>query len=297
MKKIDRIFKNSKKVEIDDSTKIVIMSDCHRGIKNNEDNFNKNQTIYNSALQYYYKNDFIYIELGDGDEMWEVKKYEEIVENYIETFKKLKKFHDKGNLFMIYGNHDIVKRKPAIMKKYFYEYENKSTREKSDLLPNLSVSESLVLKYKNHDIFLVHGHQVDTFNSTFWPISRFLVRYIWKKIESIGVKDPTSAAKNYKVKSKVEKKLQKWSEDNNKILIAGHTHRPIFPQIGNSLYFNDGSCVHPNGVTAIEIEEGKISLVKWSFDVNEFNQIIVKRFVIDGGESIEKFFKPVDVNS
>ncbi len=89
--------------------------------------------------------------------------------------------------------------------------------------------------------------------------------------------------------SKVEKTLQNWSKDNNKIIIVGHTHRPVFPNIKESLYFNDGSCVHPNGITAIEIKEGKITLVKWGLDVLE-EQIIVKRFVLDGSENIEDFF-------
>lgn len=294
MGKLDRIYKKSKRIEIDDNTKIVIMSDCHRGFGGYEDNFRKNQMIYNSAMQYYYNNDFTYIELGDGDEMWEVKNYKEIIEAHIESFKQLKKFHDAGRLFMIYGNHDIVKRNPALLKKYFYEYEDKITKAKIDLLNDLEARESLVLQYKDYDIFLVHGHQMDLFNSTFWPISRFLVRYIWSNLEVIGAKDPTSAAKNYRVKKKVERKLQKWSEDSNKILIAGHTHRPIFPKVGDGLYFNDGSCIHPNGITGIEIENGKITLVKWSLDVNDSHHLIVSRFILEGTEPIENFFNQTE---
>ena len=71
-KKLDRIFKKSKRIPINDNTKIVIMSDCHRGSGNNHDNFIKNEKIFESALRYYYINNFTYIELGDGDEMWEV---------------------------------------------------------------------------------------------------------------------------------------------------------------------------------------------------------------------------------
>ena len=40
-KKLDKIFEKSKKLVIDDNSKIVIMSDCHRG----DDNFIKNQNI------------------------------------------------------------------------------------------------------------------------------------------------------------------------------------------------------------------------------------------------------------
>jgi hypothetical protein len=45
------------------------------------------------------------------------------------------------------------------------------------------------------------------------------------------------------------------------MLVAGHNHRPMFPEIGEPLYFNDGSCVHPFFITGIEIDRGKISLI------------------------------------
>lgn len=289
MKRLDKIYEKAKRLTIDDKTKLVIMSDCHRGAGNNEDNFGKNQNIYDSALQYYFDEGFTYIELGDGDEMWEVKKYNEIIEEHIDSFKKIKKFHEQGRFIMLYGNHDMAKKSQNILKKYFYEYDDKVTNKKEALLMNLEAIEALVLGYKGHDIFLLHGHQVDFLNNNLWPVARFLVRHVWSKLELIGIKDPTSAAKNYMVMSKVEKTLQNWSKDNNKIIIVGHTHRPVFPNIKESLYFNDGSCVHPNGITAIEIKEGKITLVKWGLDVLE-EQIIVKRFVLDGSENIEDFF-------
>ena len=138
---------------------------------------------------------------------------------------------------------------------------------------------------------MLHGHQVDFLNSTLWRLSRFLVRYIWRKLEFIGIKDPTGAGRIYSGNTKVEKKLKKWSIKNNKIVIAGHTHRPIFPQNGDGLYFNDGSCVHPNGITCLEIENGNITLVKWYFYTNEGDILSVERIVLAGSEPIENFFK------
>lgn len=197
-KKLDKIFERSKRLIIDDNTKIFIMSDCHRGEGNNHDNFTKNQNIFKAALQYYYDKGFTYIELGDGDEMWEIKDYENIIDIHIDSFKQIKKFNDSGKLIMIYGNHDIVKKSPTILKKYFYKYYDKEKKQNAELLKNLTVQESLILNYKNHDIFLIHGHQVDFLNSTLWRFSRFLVKNLWKPAENIGIKDPTSAAKNHK---------------------------------------------------------------------------------------------------
>jgi len=178
-----------------------------------------------------------------------------------------------------------------ISKKCFYYYEDKITKKREVLLDNLVVYESLVLDYNDNDIFLIHGHQVDFLNSTMWRVSCFAVRYMWRYIENFVAKDPTNSAKNYKVKRRTEKKLKSWSEENNKILIAGHTHKAIFPKAGQSLYFNDGSCVHPNGITCLEITNGKISLVRWSFMVKENGLVYVGKEILEGVEDITSFFK------
>lgn len=291
MRQLDILYKNSKRIKIDDSSKLVIMSDCHRGAGDSYDNFLHNKNIYDGALNHYFNKGFTYIELGDGDDMWEVKKYNEIIEEHIDTFKILKKFHQKNRLIMIYGNHDMIKKTPRILEKYFYTYYDKITKERKELLPNLEVYESLIIDYKDKEIFLVHGHQVDFLNSKLWRLSRFLVRNVWRRLEYIGIKDPTKSAKKYTVSKTVEKKLQKWSLDNQKILIAGHTHRPIIPNVGESLYFNDGSCIHPNGVTCLEIDKGNVSLVKWMFDINEDHVVSIKRRLLGGDTSIEEYLK------
>jgi len=291
MNKLDTLLKNATKITIDNDTKLVIMSDCHRGIGNNSDNFLKNRNIFKAALNTYYKKGFTYIELGDGDDMWEVKNYDEIIKEYLDVFKLLKKFYLSNRLIMIFGNHDKCKESNEILKKYFYIYHNKITNQEENLLNGLTVQESLILNYKKKDILLIHGHQGDFLNDNLWKFSRFLVRYIWKNLEFIGIKDPTSAAKNNRVTKKTEKRLKKWSNKHNKIIIAGHTHRAIYPKAGESMYFNDGSCVHPDGITCIEIEKGYITLVRWLLKVREDNTIFVEKEIIEGPLPLINFFK------
>ena len=285
-----KLLNKAKRFKIDDNSKIVIMSDCHRGIGDNYDNFLKNRNLFLASLIHYYKNSFSYIELGDGDEMWEVDNYKDIINEYIDVFKMLKKFNDSNRLIMIYGNHDIDKRNKLILYKYFYSYYNAITKKEEKLLNNLEVYESIILEYKNQEMFLFHGHQVDLLNGLFWRVSRFLVTHVWRKFERIGVSDPTGAIKNNKVSTKFEKRLKKWSIKNNKTVITGHTHRPIFPKLKNSLYFNDGSCIHPNGITCLEIENGNITLVKWQYGLDHNNLITVKRSVIEQSQSILNFY-------
>ena len=290
LKGLDRLYSNSNKIKIDDSSKLIIMSDCHRGAGDNFDNFLKNRNIFLGALRHYYYRGFTYIELGDGDDFWEVKKYKDIIEEHISAFKLIKKFHQNNRFIMLYGNHDIVKRQPQILKEYFSTYYDKFSNEEKELLADLQVFESLILDYDGKEIFLLHGHQVDFFNSNLWRLSRFLVRNVWRKLEGIGIKDPTKAAKKYSVSESVERKLQKWSIENNKLLIAGHTHRPIMPNVGESLYFNDGSCIHPNGITCIEIEDGHISLVKWEYNITKKKTINIKRTILGRPVPIKSYF-------
>lgn len=118
-------------------------------------------------------------------------------------------------------------------------------------------------------------------NSTLWPLSRFLVRYIWRPLENLGILDPTSAAKNYHVKNKCEIRLDQWAQENHRILITGHTHRPILPTEPAN-YYNTGSCVHPRCITCIEIERGLMTLVKWSMNARPDSTLYVAREVISG---------------
>lgn len=290
MNKLEKIFNSSKRIKIDDLSKIVIMSDCHRGKGDKYDNFSKNKEIYLYALMYYYNMGFTYIELGDGDEMWEVNDYNDIIKNNLNIFMKLKEFYDDDKFIMIYGNHDIYKKDDKILEKYFYKYKDKVSDLDYLLLDGLVAYESLILEYKDRDIFLIHGHQVDFFNSNLSIISRFLVRTIWKGFERIRVNDPTSAAKNYNLAKKIEKKLNTWSILNNMMVIAGHTHRKVYPKIGEGLYFNDGCCVYSDGITCLEIDNGKIRLVKWGFKVNNNGLVSVERYVLDGDDDIVDFY-------
>ncbi len=48
---------------------------------------------------------------------------------------------------------------------------------------------------------------------------------------------------------------------HDRYLIAGHSHRPRLPENGE-LYLNAGSCVS-GCITAIELEQMQMTLVKW----------------------------------
>lgn len=279
--RIDKAFESALAVDIDNDSRIVIISDCHRGSGNLADDFAKNQITCQAALEYYYKRDYTYIELGDGDELWENKYFGDISSMHSDVFMLLAQFFREKRLYMLYGNHDLEKKyKPGLLDTYY----DVSKTIKLPLCPGAEVLPGVRLKYgqTGKEIFLLHGHQADFFNDNLWRLARFLVRYIWKPLELIGYSNPTSAAKNNKVKEKVERKLMDWADKKNTPLIAGHTHRPVFPEPGGGKYFNDGSCVHPWSITAIEIAQGSISLVRWSQKTREDGTIYIGKDIIGG---------------
>lgn len=109
------------------------------------------------------------------------------------------------------------------------------------------------------------------------------------KIGTGGMQRSYQYRKELSKKEKTEKKLEYWAKEHQKILIAGHTHRPVFPKPGEGFYFNDGSCVHPRCITAIELEGGELSLVKWSMEVRKDNLIYIGRQVLEGPVSMKEY--------
>jgi len=291
-KVLTNIFDTATEIPYNHSSKFVLMSDCHRGDGGWADNFSNNQNLFFAALSFYYAKEFTYIELGDGDELWENRRYEQVITMHSDAFWLMSRFYKKGQLHMLYGNHDMVKKSPKYVSLKCSNYYDESSKKRLPLFPNIKIQEGLILKNSktNHKIFLVHGHQCDFLNYNLWKIARFLVRYLWRPLELIGVHDPTSAAKNNTKKGAIEKSLSNWSKENNQMIIAGHTHRPIFPKIGEPLYFNDGSCVHPRCITAIEIENDAISLVKWTIKTRKNRTLYVGRVVLEGPTPISDFY-------
>jgi len=291
--KLSRIFNTAECIPFDDTSKIVIMSDCHRGDGSWADTFSKNQNIYYAALNYYYNMDYTYIELGDGDELWENYEISDIINQHRDVFVLLSKYINRGKIYFIFGNHDIVKRNKGFERSSKYRLMRDKDKVDLSLFEKIKFHEGLVLKHTVLDkkIFLVHGHQVSLMNDNFWWLSRFLVRHVWRPLELLGVNDPTSAAKNYKKKEVIETKLIDWVKREKHILIAGHTHRPMFPEVGDWPYFNDGSCIHPYGITSIEIANGNITLAQWSVKTRSDGTLFVDRGVIAGPEKLINYFK------
>jgi len=296
MNHIDRAYKNAKIVPINSASRIVLMSDCHRGYGGWADSFAVNQTTCFAALRHYERNGFSYIELGDGDELWENRRFSEISAVHSHVFWLLSQLYADGRLYMLYGNHDIDKhRKPRLMDTYCNTADS-CTRP---LFPGMPVYESLILRSTDGfgDIFLLHGHQADFLNDRLWRLARFFVRYFWRPLQIIGMKAPTNGVITTKRHLNAENLLNNWASRNRTLTVTGHTHRPMLPEPGASLYLNDGSCVHPRCITAIEISGGTVALVKWSHKTRSDGTLYVGRDLLSGPYRVADYYRESRINA
>ena len=143
--RLNHAFLDAPMLPLSDRSRYVLMSDCHRGIGSSSDNFLKNQHLYFAALQHYYRNGFTYIELGDGDELWENRNMKNIIDVHSNVFWLFKQFHEENRLYLIYGNHDIVKRKKGYPAKSCDTYFCTQSQQMQPLFPSLTFYEGIAL--------------------------------------------------------------------------------------------------------------------------------------------------------
>ena len=137
--RLDSAYKNAKRINFDSNSKLILFSDCHRGDASFADDFANNRNLYFHALGHYYKNNFQYIELGDGDELWENLFFNSIFEankndldknpvaNYLMSFvavsnndfKNAKTFIRRSIMFsQSFENIEKYKNRLALLNKY-----------------------------------------------------------------------------------------------------------------------------------------------------------------------------------
>lgn len=289
--RLDEVFRNAFPIPFDDTSKFVFFGDIHRGDDSLSDEFGRNRHIYDYALDYYYRNGCTYIEVGDGDELLERPKFHHIYTAHVTTFNLLKKFYEDGRLIMLFGNHNLQLRSKKYLENNLYKSYDEFSDTYEDLFPGIYVHEALILKHRKtgQEIFVVHGHQGDFINDHLWHLSFLSIRYFWRFMHILGVKYAASPSRNLYRRHKVERNYNRWNLQHDIMLVCGHTHRPKFPREGEPAYFNTGCCIHPRGITCLELICGHVSLVSWRTHTKEDGTMFINRTIIQGPEPIIKF--------
>ncbi|PKM49362.1 MAG: serine/threonine protein phosphatase [Firmicutes bacterium HGW-Firmicutes-7] len=290
-KRLMQAYLKAPVIEFDDEDKFIIFGDVHRGDNSMSDEFAHNQNIYYYALKDYYNKGYTYIEVGDGDELWEHAKFSHIRSAHSDAFCILREFFLEDRFLLLYGNHNMYLKDPKYVQNNLHEFYDEFLNERSLLFPDITVYESIILKYKEtgQEFLLLHGHQGDIMNDQLWKISMLGLRYFWKFMHVIGLQNPSSPAKNRIKRHKIELNFTKWIEKEQKHIICGHTHRPKFPKQGEVSYFNTGCCIHPRCINGIEIYNGEIMLVDWRIRPNDLGELRISKQNIRGPVKIDTF--------
>lgn len=293
MSRLSKAYENAFRMPFNQHSKLIFFSDVHRGDNSFSDEFAHNQNIYLYAMNYYFDQGFTYIEVGDGDELWEHSDFNHVRSAHDDIYNMLKVYYDAGRFHALYGNHNMDFKNDYYVKQNLERYFDEFTDTYEQLFPGVTFHEAIVLEHETSgkEIFVVHGHQGDFINDQAWPFTKFLNRHLWHYLHVVGFTNPASPAKNLHKRHKIEVNFTKWIKANQKMLIVGHTHRPKFPGDGEEPYFNTGSCIFPRNITGIEIQNDTISLVDWRMRPDEEGKLCIVRRVIQGPELLEKHMK------
>jgi UDP-2,3-diacylglucosamine pyrophosphatase LpxH len=244
----------AKIIPFDDSSRFVFFSDCHRGDNSRADAFARNKPLFLHALTHYYHEGFTYVEVGDGDELWKNRRFSVIRQAHESVFNLLHEFDRLNRLHLIVGNHDIGGRRHHKVEK--------------DGIPT---EEALVLQHAEdgQQVFVVHGHQGDLKSDALYLMSRFMVRYVWRRLQDFGLLSASSRSRSLEEQAKkTEHSITEWVQAHRQVTICGHTHQPRSTRYGAAPYFNTGSCAYPGYMTGLELQDGELTLVKWTAHAN-----------------------------
>lgn len=292
-------------LSINDNSRYIIFSDQHKGARNGFDDFSLAERNYLKALDYYNREQFTFVNLGDAEELWK-NSLNAILKHNKLCFEKEKLFVDRGAYVKIIGNHDLYWANDPLAGITLEKIYGRKVKVYEGLMLQRQMKDETLL-----NIFLTHGHQGDKQSDGNW-FNKWFVSVIWGRVQAYFEINPNTPAFNDRLKNNHNMMMYDWSsQQKSTVLITGHTHQPVFVsltqlerlyrELGNArikkdinlirrlnqeinqrirfgdpvpdftsyfpYYFNSGCCCFDDGdITGIEIIGGMIRLIKWKYD-------------------------------
>jgi hypothetical protein len=218
--------------------RIVVMSDLHRGTFDGADDFRRAHRAYRAALGWYLEHDYELWLLGDVEELWE-NAPAKVVDKWKDVLRLEQGFVAPAGpgLRRFFGNHDMDWSNPRIARKHLGEW-----------IHDTRILESIRLEVRDGGVslgvlFFVHGHQGTPGSDGFAFFSRFVVRFVWRAVQRTQGWIATTPAESPEIRHKHDAAMFEWARSRARrdpvgsrpILIAGHTHHPVFPGKGPAL--------------------------------------------------------------
>lgn len=305
--------KKSLTLNFNETSKLIVFSDHHKGAKDNRDDFILSEKNYLAALTYYNQEQYTYCSLGDSEELWKNSVFS-VVKHHKASFEKEKLFVDRQAFIKIFGNHDLYWDNDPLAFLTLEKVYGKKIKVYDAVLITLMIGNSPL------SIFLTHGHQGDLQSDGNW-FSKWFVSNIWGPLQSYLRINPNTPANNQQLKSAHNMMMYEWTAlQKDLVLVTGHTHQPVFNslthlertykrlelarktgdleqirdleaslQLGKisgeisrrleeskNTYFNTGCCCYNDGdITGIELDAHNIRLIEWKTTANGHSERIV----------------------
>lgn len=245
--------------------RIVIFSDLHKGARDGADDFQRCERAYNAALACYLRLGYHLVELGDVEELWE-NSFEEVATNYPKTLALAAAFHDDRRYTRVWGNHDLAWSDAAFFKDRMGAYGY------GDVVP----IESLRLAVKDAagklvvELFLVHGHQGTADSDRHAKTSRFFVRHGWRRLQRLLNRPWNTPSVDWGLRGEHAELMGRWAAKHRRVLIAGHTHMPVFFQSAKRPAVTPADVPSPGAETDAERGEAlRLARIEWANAENE----------------------------
>ena len=230
--------------------RLILFSDQHRGKRDRADEFRHSERAYNAALAYYYTLGHTLVVLGDVEEFWK-QSPDSVMAAYEHSLSLEARFHKDGRYLRIWGNHDVEWANERHVREHLWPRFGNDLRVHEGVRVQIIDSQAEEGQTELGELFLIHGHQGTVDSDMLLPLSRIMVRLFYAPLQrltgfSVGLKTP---ANNWEKREGHNLTMYNWvSQKDRLLLIAGHTHRPVFE-----------SLTHPDQVL-LEIEDVQTKL-------------------------------------
>ena len=216
---LERLLQKARSIDLDGSSKVLILSDLHMGNGGRRDEFRRNAELVKTMLgSYYLPEKYSLVLNGDVEELFKFS-LESVAAQWGDLYNLFLKFEKNGFFWKIYGNHDA------------------SLVEEREYRLAASMVDSLKFRYGNETLLLLHGHQASVLLWETYPVvSRAVVLFLRYIAKPVGIRN-FSSAYNSRRRFAIEKSIYEFSNQTKIVSIIGHTHRPLFESLSKVDFF------------------------------------------------------------
>jgi len=291
-------------INFDKQSKIIVFSDQHKGIRDFADDFALSEKTYIAALTYYNKESFLYCSLGDSEELWK-NKLDAVLKHNKEVFELEKQFLKRDAFIKVFGNHDLYWDNDPLASLSLEKFYGQKMRVYEGVILKMMIQDrslSILMTHGHQGDLQSDGNWFSKwFVSNIWgPFQAYLrinpntpaydtklksahnaMMYNWvaKQSDLVLITGHThqpvfnslTHLERMYIRLEVARKIGdlKEVEKIEGEFLAGKISGEVSPRLDytKNTYFNTGCCCFSDGdITGIELEGGKIRLIKWKSD-------------------------------